>query len=408
MSKDLNKTTKDVKTGFPTEIIKEGRVEVLVPKLEAFVSQPADYAPSKAPVFYNPVMELNRDLSVIALQVFQRTIDREIQIAEPLTSSGIRGVRFAVEVNGVNKVSICDINRKALELAQENVKINGCQEQITVKHLDANCFLSCHGAPRKRFDVVDIDPFGSPVPYLDSSIRALRNNGLLAVTATDLAPLCGVHSKACVRKYGARPLRTEYCQELAVRILAGCIALTAAKQDIGISIVFSHCTDHYLRVYARNAYGARKADFSLKNMGYVLHCFNCLHREATKEIFGRQTMCKECGFQMEVSGPLWIGKILDRSFCDLMAEENRHRILKNSSKIKDLLSLAKEEVEAPITYFVLDKISKKLALSVPPVRSVLKKLRERGFEASRTHFNSRGIKTNAPALAVIEVLKETV
>ena len=43
---------------FPTEIIEEGKVRVLVPKLKAFVRSPSEYAPSKAPVFYNPVMEL--------------------------------------------------------------------------------------------------------------------------------------------------------------------------------------------------------------------------------------------------------------------------------------------------------------------------------------------------------------
>ncbi len=55
--------SEDLKPDFPTVTVKEGRVETLVPRLEAFVRLPSDYAPSKAPVFYNPVMELNRDLS---------------------------------------------------------------------------------------------------------------------------------------------------------------------------------------------------------------------------------------------------------------------------------------------------------------------------------------------------------
>ena len=40
---------------FPTEKVKEGSAEVIVPKLDAFVSNSSEYAPSKAPVFYNPV-----------------------------------------------------------------------------------------------------------------------------------------------------------------------------------------------------------------------------------------------------------------------------------------------------------------------------------------------------------------
>jgi tRNA (guanine26-N2/guanine27-N2)-dimethyltransferase len=352
---------------------------------------------------------LNRDIAVLALQAHQRIVNTEISICEPLTSSGIRGVRFAVEIRGIKKVLIGDINERAFNLAKHNVRLNGLQERVTVQHKDANCLLSCHGAPHKRFDVVDVDPFGSPVPYLDSAIRALRNNSLLAVTATDLAPLCGVHSKACVRKYGGKPLRTEYCHELAVRLLTGCIATLAAKHDISISVVFSHCTDHYIRVYAEIAYGAKKADESIKNLGYVLHCFNCLHRETAKDPFTKQIeKCPECGSKMDYSGPLWLEKIFDKQFCELMAKENTCRAFRNSGKITKLLSLAKGEAEAQATYYVLDKISDKLALPVPSVDAMLQILYDSGFQAFPTHFNSRGIRTDAPALTVQKLLRKIV
>ena len=88
----------EYKADFPSEIIREGKVQVLVPKLEAYGVNPADYAPSKAPVFYNPVMEFNRDLTILAFQAYQRMVNREISICDPLTSQGIRGVRFAAEI----------------------------------------------------------------------------------------------------------------------------------------------------------------------------------------------------------------------------------------------------------------------------------------------------------------------
>jgi tRNA (guanine26-N2/guanine27-N2)-dimethyltransferase len=399
----------DFKTDFPSEIVKEGKVKAVVPKLKAFVKQPSDYAPSKAPVFYNPVMELNRDISVLAFQAYQRLVNREISICEPLTSSGIRGVRFAAEIHGVKKVVISDISERALKLAKHNVHLNGLNERVTVKHKDANCLLSCHGAPRKRFDVVDVDPFGSPVPYLDSAIKALRNKGLLAATATDLAPLCGVHAKACVRKYGGKPLRTEYCHELAVRLLAGCVATVASKHDIGVRVIFSHSTDHYIRVYAQIGYGAKKADASIKSLGYILHCFNCFHRETARSPFDQRIeKCPECGSKMDWAGPLWLGKIFDPRFCELMAQENKRTAFRNSGKIAKLLSLTKDEAEAPATYHVIDKISGKLALPMPSVSAVLQKLRDKGFQAFPTHFNSRGVRTDAPALTVQELLRKAV
>jgi len=403
-------TYEEFKTDFPAEIVEEGKVKVLVPKLKAFVKSPSEYAPSKAPVFYNPVMEFNRDMAVLALQAYQTSVNRDISVCEPLTSTGIRGIRFAAEIRGVKKVLVSDINEKAFKLANYNVRMNELHKRIAVKNEDANCLLSCHGAPRKRFDAIDIDPFGSPVPYLDSSIRALRNDGLLALTATDMAPLCGVHAKACIRKYGGKPLRAEYCHELAVRLLAGCLATTAAKHDIGIRVVFSHCTDHYIRVYAKIAYSAKKADESIKNLGYVLHCFNCLHRETTKELFSLKLpkKCSECGSKMDIGGPLWLERIFDKQFCESMERENRHVALRNSEKIRKTLALIENEVDAPMTYYVLDKISEKLALRVPSVNAVLQTLRQNGFQAFPTHFNSRGIRTDAPAAIMKEIFRKTV
>ncbi len=394
----------DYKADFPSEIVREGKVQVLVPKLEAYGVVPSDYAPSRAPVFYNPVMEFNRDLTVLAFQAYQRMVNHEISICDPLTSQGIRGIRFASEINGVKKVLINDINERAYKLAKHNVKLNGLEDKIEVKHKDANAVLSCNASPKKRFDIVDIDPFGTPAPYLDSAFSAIRNNGLVASTATDLAPLCGVHAKACVRKYGGRPLRTEYCHELAIRLLAGCTVNLAAKHDIGVKVLFSHSREHYIRLYTQIAYGAKKADESVKTLGYILHCFNCHHRETTHQPFV-SLQCPECGSKMDWAGPLWLGSIFDPDFIDLTIKENRSVAFKNSARITQLLTLAKNEASAPITYFVVDKLSGKLGLPSPSIQAFINNVRKEGFQAIQTHFNTRGVRTDAPIIAIQKVLK---
>jgi len=396
------------KIDFPTETVEEGEVRVTVPKLSAFVEKPSEYAPSKAPVFYNPVMELNRDLAVLAIQAYQKMVKRELFICEPLAGCGVRGIRFAKEVKGVKKVLINDINEKAYQLAKYNVKMNGLEKLVTVKNEDANLLLARHGAPRKRFDVIDIDPFGSPVPFLDSAIRALRDGGLLALTATDMAPLCGVHPKACVRKYGGKPLRTEYCHELAVRLLIGCLATTAAKHEMGIRVLFSHSTDHYIRVYAVLLHGAKNADKSLQNMGYILHCFNCFHRETAKNPFAEDfsLKCPECGSKMDYAGPLWLGKIADKDFLKKMRMETEHKRLKNMNRIRKILTLIGDELEAPITYYVIDKICDKLDLPAVSIKKVYENLKRDGFKASPTHFEPKGLRANAPAKTIVELLQK--
>jgi tRNA (guanine26-N2/guanine27-N2)-dimethyltransferase len=394
--------------GFPSEIIREGKVQVLVPRLDAYGVVPSDYAPSKAPVFYNPIMEFNRDLTVLAFKAYQHIVNHPISICEPFTSQGIRGIRFAAEIDAVDRVLLSDINNSAYELAKYNIELNHVQNKIKIENKDANCILSCNASPKKRFDIVDIDPFGTPVPYLDSAIMALRNKGLLAITATDLAPLCGVHAKACVRKYGGRPLRTEYCHELAIRLLAGHLASTAAKHDVGVRLLFSHSSDHYIRAYAQIGYGCQKADESLKQTGYVLHCFNCMHREMIGKIFAKTDVCPECGDKMDYAGPLWIDAISDPAFIELMLKENKETALKNNLKITKILNLTRDEATAPATYYVIDKLSGKIKSVAPSNQAFLEALHKNGFRAVLTHFNPRGIKTEAHALTMQKLLREIV
>jgi len=375
--------------------------------LKAYAKSPSDYAPSKAPVFYNPVMELNRDIAVLALQAYRRSAKREISICEPLAACGAMGIRLAAEVKGVKKVVMTDINSTAANLAKLNVELNNLERKATVKNAEANALLSRHSAPHKRFDAIDIDPFGSPVPFLDSAVRALRNQGLLAVTATDMAPLCGVHPRACIRKYGGRPQRTEYCHELAARLLAGSLATTAARNNIGMNMIFSHCSDHYVRVYATIGYGAKKADEAIKNMGYVLHCFKCYHRETIHQhsLVQHGGKCPECSQKLSVAGPLWLGQILDRRFCEQMEKETEGRVFRLQNRILKILTLARDEAEAPPTYYVIDRLCGALALPVPPMKKVADTLRRQGFLAVPTHFNPKALKSDASASEMKEILR---
>lgn len=384
--------------GFPVELITEGKAKIWIPKRR-------DVLPSRLPVFYNPVMELNRDVAVLALQAFQRSLGRETDVCEPLAGCGVRGVRFALEVEGIKHVFLNDINQKAATLAEKNARENGVEKLISVKNSDANLFLSQHAAPRERFDYVDIDPFGSPAPYLDSAVRAVRRGGMIALTATDMAPLCGVHPRACVRKYGGKPLRTEYCHELALRLLAGSLASTAARHEVGVRVVFGHSTDHYIRVYALADFGAQKADSSVKEMGYVLHCFNCFHRETAKGLFAPfKQECPECHGKLSLSGPMWLGEIFDRGLITKMQKELPKKKLKQEKRIGKLLFTAEKETEALATYYVIDKICDKYGLPAPSTESIVKKLENAGCRVGLTHFNKRGIKTNAEAKTVKEII----
>lgn len=356
---------------------------------------------AKAPVFYNPVMELNRDLSVTAIQVFRRSREEDITICDAFGGTGVRGIRYASEIEGVEQVVITDLNPLAVQFTEENVHKNHLKN-IDVYREDANILMrKCRG----KFEVVDVDPFGTPSPYIESAAVSLKSGGMLCVTATDTSALCGTYKEPCIRKYGAVPIKTEYCHETGLRILVGFISRTFAKYKKYVELKFSHSTEHYLRLYLTIRKGAKKTDESLKNLGYIAHCDNCLYRIAVPGLAPSiPETCPACNENFKVGGPLWLGKLLETNFIEDMINLTPHLHFKRENEALKLLERCYHESNAPITFFDLHVLSKNLKISSPPLYSVLEKLRADGFFASRTHFKPTGIKTNAP----VDTLKKIV
>lgn len=390
---------------FDTRLVEEGTARLLIPEIGDTSKEHIDHLLSRAPVFYNPRMKLNRDIAVIALQAYQRRRGCVLTVCEPMCGTGVRGIRLAKEVEGVEHVVMGDLNPLATRLTRANIELNGLTDQVVVRNLDVNLLLALHSAPRRRFDYIDIDPFGSPVRYLDSAIRALRSGGLLAVTATDMAPLCGVHPKACIRKYGGSPLHSEYCHEVALRLLVGSLASVAARHEKSVGVVFSHSTDHYVRAYALLGHGSEGASRSLGEVGYILHCPRCLNRRTVHKVreIG-EALCDECGGSMIIAGPLWLGRLSDITFCDEMIEEAERQEF-GERRIMRLLRLVRSESEYPPTFFHIDKISDQLNLPSSPTEGILGALRRAGYRVSRTHFHPRGIKTDASLSVVRGILR---
>ena len=78
---------------------------------------------------------------------------------------------------------------------------------------------------------VDLDPFGSPVNFLDSAIQGLARIGFLEVTATDTAALTGSSASSQQRRYGAKGIVDTYAHDDGVRVLLVLVATTAARHD---------------------------------------------------------------------------------------------------------------------------------------------------------------------------------
>lgn len=150
------------------------------------------YYPNNDHVFYNPVQEFNRDLSIAVLNTYAAKQKAKIRIFEALAASGIRSMRYAHEVKNVAEITANDFDKKAVELIKQNIKLNSLEGLVNASCDDAAAFMYSTLKNRKnQFDCIDLDPYGSPTPFLDATLRSIKNGGLLLVTATDAAVLCG-------------------------------------------------------------------------------------------------------------------------------------------------------------------------------------------------------------------------
>jgi len=378
--------------------ITEGSTTLYVPKSSLDTT-----VPPKAPAFYNPYATLNRNLTVAAYRVFaekRSSGSGTVTMADVLAGTGARGVRVAVEVPRINEVYINDGNPRAIELAKRSASANRVTDKCRFSVQDACRLLMEHSAYKSRFNIVDIDPFGSPAPYLDCALRALEREGILSATATDTAALCGVYPDVAYRRYNGYSLRTEYCHETGIRLLLGAAAHQAMRLELGISPIFAHRTRHYLRIYVSVHLGAGWVDRTYSQIGLIHHCFKCGYRSTGEPL---RIDCPMCGSTLRRAGPLWIGELYDKEFISEMSEDCQKHMFRDGVK---MLSAAVEETGMPPTYFTADQVAADIGVRSPSLDAIISHLRDEGFRASRSALNPKGVKTDAPAEAVRIVVQQ--
>jgi tRNA (guanine26-N2/guanine27-N2)-dimethyltransferase len=369
--------------------ITEGSTKILVPEKSL-----KDKAPPKVPAFFNPVAELNRDFSILAYSAFWENFDKPLVFLDGLTGLGARSLRVAKEIPNVEKVIANDINSEALKIAQNSANLNKISN-FEVSENEICHFFSTYSKKEKRGSIVDVDPFGSPVKYFDCAIRATMHNGLLSVTATDLQVLHGLAKNACKRKYHGTPIKTEYSNEIAIRLILGCLEFVAGRLGIQIIPQVVHHDMHYYRVYLKilNKPGQKE------QLGYIIHCKSCGNRKA---VMKQEEICQICNSKLDVGGPLWVGHLFEKKFAINMIEiAPKFVVDKRCGKILEKCVL---ESEMSATYYTLDEIASKMQKSPLKMKNAIKKLQDAGFMASPTSLNPTGFRTDCRIDEILKLL----
>ena len=200
-----------------------------------------------------------------------------LRVLEGLSASGLRSVRFALEIPGLKEVVANDLDAHAVEFIRQNVAANHVSELVVPSHGDVTLVMYAekNKKPSHRYHTVDLDPYGSPTQFLDAAVQSVANGGILCVTCTDMAVLCGNAPETCHAKYGSLSLRTKYCHEAAVRIALRSIDSHANRYQRYIEPLLSLSIDFYTRVFVRVYTGQANVKRSSTRLSRVLHCTGC-------------------------------------------------------------------------------------------------------------------------------------
>jgi len=356
--------------------VREGITDLLVP--EGYSKRGPGTKTGE--VFYNRQMEFGRDISVIV----GREVLREGQrILDGLAATGARGLRMANECGVRADFELNDRDLRAAVLMKENAELNSLGH-VTIHCRDLRALLA-----EEQFDYVDIDPFGSPVDFVDSAVQSCRNGGVLGFAATDTAPLYGSYSKTSLRRYGALSERSPFGHETGLRILVGFAVREAAKHDRGVEPLLCYHADHYFRCYVRIVNGAARADVALRSLGYTG--------------FDRKTLDRwmDDGRRNDAdAGPVWLGPLMSK---DLIRSLKATGDLGTAQRCSKMIDSWKDEMGMPPLFYLMDELAKKTKLSPPKLGDFIPYLNGRGARASRTHFDPKGLKTD---LSAKELIKE--
>lgn len=347
--------------------ITEANITIEAPKEEKISA--------KLPVFYNPVMKFNRDISILLLKAID---NKEMQVCDLLAGSGIRAIRFLAELEKgkIKSIIINDYNEKAAELIRKNLEANKkrfkTDAEINITNMEASTLL----LQSTGFDYIDIDPFGTPNPFLDAAARRLSRNSILAVTATDTSALAGTYPKVCKRKYWATPDRGPQKHELGLRILIRKVQLIAAQYEKALIPIFSYSKEHYMRVFFRCDKGKSNVDAVLKQHGMV-----------------------------DNAGPLWLGQLWNTKLAEKM-----YRLatdLDYDFDARFLQTIRDESRIGTVGFHDIHSLCKKNKLEVPPFEPIFNEVKKK-HSISRTHFSGFGIRSSIEEEKLISIIKNVI
>jgi len=391
-------------------------------------------------------------------------------ILDALSATGLRALRYVHEIPFTTSVTANDLLPAATQTINLNVKHNKLEEKI--KSVTGNAMTHMYNiaggtvindrgrtTPGEKYDVIDLDPYGTAAPFLDGAVQAVRDDGgLLCVTCTDAGVWAsnGYPEKA-YSLYGGIPIKGLHSHEGGLRLILHAIATSAARYGLAMEPLLSLSIDFYARVFVRIHKSAADVKFLAGKTMVVYNCdVGCgawttqmvgknklsPNKNGTghfwKHVFEQApagaSKCSHCGMKTHMAGPMYAGPLHSPEFIKKIlaglpsvSKDTYH----TTGRIEGMLSLALEETLLPkeenlnsptastktkrydpaaidmYPFFFIPSVLAKVIHVITPHENALRgALRHLGYRVTRSHTKPGSIKTDAPWDVIWEMMRQ--
>ncbi|KKY19778.1 putativedimethylguanosine trna methyltransferase [Phaeomoniella chlamydospora] len=398
-------------------------------------------------------------------------------ILDALSATGLRSLRYAKEIPFATRIVANDLLPEAVKAIETNIKYNQVDHVVTPHLDDARVFMYSKVGNETntrdetyvhRFDVIDLDPYGTAAPFFDASLQALQDGGLLCVTCTDAGVFAsnGYPEKA-YSLYAGTTMKGVHSHEAGLRLILHAISLSAAKYGIAIEPLLSLSIDFYARLFIRVHRRPREVKLLSGTSMIAYNCDSGCSAWTTQSI-GRSVArkakngeqffhhgyaqgpsampnCDHCGFKTHMAGPMWAGPLhnpffirgilaklpsLDRSvygtfdriegMLKTAIEEDMSSTIKPTSdngstqvsrdaKPSSVIPRTPPELVDPMPFFFIPTFLAKVLHTITPSEARLRAaLISLGYKVTRSHCKAGSFKTNAPWSVIWEIFREWV
>lgn len=394
-------------------------------------------------------------------------------ILDALSATGLRALRYAKEIPFATNVVANDLSPASVQAIELNIRHNDVKDKVHSNLGDARGFMYSKVGNEKqrqgdgyvhRFDVIDLDPYGTAAPFIDASLQALQDGGMLCVTCTDAGVFASTgYPEKTYALYGGMPVKGPHSHEGGLRLILNAVAIAGARYGLAIEPLLSLYIDYYARTFIRVH---RKQNEVKMLAGTTMTVYNCAHgcgAWTTQPLLRNQPQtskngetfykfsfaqapsttpdCEHCGSKLHLCGPMWAGPLHNPHFVQRMLDKIPSldkNVYGTTERLEGMLTLALEEDLSPqpspaatsaaqhattsdtkiiprlppnvidgAPFFIIpNQIAKVIHCATPSENMIRGAILSTGYRVTRSHCKPGSIKTNAPWSVLWEIMRE--